>query len=351
MGIGTAFKLFRQAPEASNVVRFPMDYSRTGIVSPWAEGQLQGVVWSQIFGQTPTVATRADAMSLPSVNVGRALLVSAIASRPLRALKGGQLVDPQPKWLSRSTTGVPPWFRMAHTLDDLIFFGQSLWLLERGAEGDILDADRVPQDRWKVDDNYRILIDDQPIDEKSVCYFQGPFEGLLTAAARTINAAIDIEKTWANRASVPLPTILLKQREQGTLTESEVKRYVEQIAAARRDPNGSVMFVPYEIEAEMSGEASVDLMTEARNAVKLDISDFLNLPSTKLDAALPKASLNYETQSGTDQELINRLPYWTGPIEARLSMDDITPRGTRIAFDFADTTTAAGGATGPYQED
>jgi hypothetical protein len=111
------------------------------------------------------------------------------------------------------------------------------------------------------------------------------------------------------------------------------------------------MFTPYKINARFEGSTASDLMIEARNAVKLDIANFLNLDAADLDAALPKASLNYETQEGRERNFQARLPYWSATIEARLSMDDVCPRGQRIAFDMSENTTAPGGATGPYSED
>jgi hypothetical protein len=325
--------------------------ARAGIVSPWAEGQLQEFVWNDIFGTDTVPVTRIEAMSLPSVVVARGLLLGALAGRPLRALRGQELLDPQPTWLYRTDTDLPPWHRMAHTLDDIIFYGSSLWAVERGSEGQITDAVRVPWDRWEVDPTGDILIDDIYPDRKSVIYFPGPFEGLLNVAGRSIRAAVDLEGSWAGRARTPSPAIVLEEKEDNGMTQAEASAYVKAVAAARRDPDGTVMYIPYSLNARFEGNTSTDLMIEARNAVKLDIANFLNVPTAMLDAALPKASLNYETQDGRQEAFIERLPYWTEPIEARLSMDDVCPRGQRIRFDVSPNSNRPGGQTGPYTED
>jgi hypothetical protein len=325
--------------------------ARAGIVSPWAEGQLQEFVWNDIFGTDTVPVTRIEAMSLPSVVVARGLLLGALAGRPLRALRGQELLDSQPTWLYRTDTDLPPWHRMAHTLDDIIFYGSSLWAVERGSEGQITDAVRVPWDRWEVDPTGDILIDDIYPDRKSVIYFPGPFEGLLNVAGRSIRAAVDLEGSWAGRARTPSPAIVLEEKEDNGMTQAEASAYVKAVAAARRDPDGTVMYIPYSLNARFEGNTSTDLMIEARNAVKLDIANFLNVPTAMLDAALPKASLNYETQDGRQEAFIERLPYWTEPIEARLSMDDVCPRGQRIRFDVSPNSNRPGGQTGPYTED
>ena len=336
----------------TNIASFPANrIARAGVVSPWSEGGLQQFVWSDIFGTDTIPVTRKEAMSLPSVAVARGLILGALAGRPLRALRGQELIDPQPTWLYRTDTDLPPWHRMAQTIDDLIFYGMSLWAVDRGAENQIIEAIRVPWDRWEIDENAEILVDGIKPAADSVIYFPGPFEGLLNVAARTIRGAVDLEASWAGRARTPAPAIVLEEKEDNGMTQEEASAYVKAVAAARRDPDGTVMFVPYALNARFEGQAMTDLMIEARNAVKLDIANFMNLPTAMLDAALPKASLNYETQEGRTESFIERLPFWTEPIEARLSMDDVCPRGQRIRFDASPHSNRPGGQIGPYMED
>lgn len=335
-----------------NVIDFPANrVGKASIVSPWSEGALQGLVWNDILGGSILPITRAEAMSLPAVVVGRARIIAALAGRPLRAVRGGEVFPDQPSWLYRTDADTPVWHRMAHTIDDLIFYGHSLWAVNRGTTGQIIDAIRVPYDQWQINENYQIVVNDQPVNANEVIYFPGPFEGLVNVAARTIRAALDLEKSWTGRAAAPSPVIILEEREDHGMTQDEAKVYVDAVAKARLDPNGPVMFVPYKINARLEGTTATDLMIEARNAVKLDIANFLNLDASDLDAALPKASLNYETQDGREKSFESRLPYWTGAIESRLSMDDVCPRGQRIAFDMSSSTTLPGAATGPFLED
>lgn len=331
--------------------------SRIGIAAPWATGALTEFVYSDVFGDSTLYPpTRAHAMSLPAVVNGRSLIVGELAGRPLRALRNGAMIAKQPAWLYRTSSGLSPWQRMARTIDDLIFYGDCLWAVERGEGDQITDAMRLTRDRWRFDDNGAIEVTTDGTtwihpSAREVIYFPGAFEGLLTVASRTIRAAINLEASWANQAATPLPSIILAQREQGELDPAEVTLVVNQTAEARRNPNGGVMFVPWEYLATVEGTADPQMLVEARNAVKLDIANFLGIDATMLDAALPKASLNYETQDSAQAGFHNRLPYWTGPIESRLSMDDVCPRGQRIAFDFSTNPSEPGGDTGTYLED
>jgi hypothetical protein len=308
-------------------------------------------VHAEALGLNLIPVTREEAMTLPSVAAARGLILSELAGAPLRALTKNGLLKTQPAWLYRTDTGVPPWFRTAHTIDDWLFYGHSLWAVERGSEGQITDAVRVPYDRWAIDSQYQILVDEKPAPAGSVIYLQGPFEGLLNVAARTIRAAVDLEKSWAGKARNPIPVFLLKEKEDNGMTQKEATKYVDAVSKARLDPNGAVMFIPYSIDLEVVGDVATDLLIEARNAVKLDIANFCMVPSGEVDAALPKASLNYETEDGNAAKLGRRMDYWTGPFEARLSMDDVSPRGQRIRFDLSGDPSAAQQATGPYMED
>lgn len=353
--------LFRAAAiMASNVLEFPAAQRiQTGVRSPWTEGQLNQFVYSDVFGDAKLYPPmRSDAMSLPAVANPRALILSELGGRPLRAIRDGVAIDRQPPWLYRTNTGVPIWHRQAATFDDWIFYGDSCWATERGAANQITDAIRIPYDDWRINSAGQIEVRIEAGSETwraarkgEVVYLPGPFEGLLNVAARTIRAGLNLEASWANRAATPLPSIILSQKEPGTLEDEEIARTVTGVAEARRNPNGSVMYVPYEYDVEVAGETDSQMFVEARNALKLDIAGFLGMDAAAVDAALPKASLNYQTQDGTQQRVENRLPFWTAPFESRLSMDDVCPRGQRIAFDFSNDPSEPGDDTGPFQED
>ena len=99
----------------------------------------------------------------------------------------------------------------------------------------------------------------------------------------------------------------------------------------------------------MGGE---NLLIEARNAAVLDLARLIGVHGGMVDATTPKASLNYETTSGRNEEFVDfDLALYMLPITSRLSLDDVTPHGTRIAFDTAAFTTVPTTPTGPATED
>jgi hypothetical protein len=314
--------------------------ARAGIQSPWTPGQLQQLVWSDIFGLETQWITRAEALTIPAVFKARAVLLSMIADKVLYALRGGERVDPQPAWLSWTPGQLSPWQRMANTVDDLIFYGWSLWSRENGSRGEILAAVRIPFEFWKFNQAGEILVVDEegewvPVDPATVILIPGPSAGLLDYATRTLRGAARLETSWANRAASPIPAIDLHETTMSGITTEEAQAVVNEWAAARQDPAGATAFTPYNIEARALGNISPDLFIEGRNATRIDVANFFNLPAQLLDGSLSTASLTYSTQEGRRNDVLDYgIPYWIRPIESRLSQDDVVPHGQSVGFDF-----------------
>lgn len=350
MGILSALRLTKSLTTSSLAAP-----TGRGIRSPWTDGQLQQIVWSDIFGTQTALVTRAEAMKVPSVAKARHTLVGAIAGLPLRAMKGDAVVSPQPTWLYRTDGAISPWHRMAWIVDDLMFGDWSLLAVARGLDGAILAGERVPVEWWRFGGTTGIEVLNPTIGEYSevnpseVILIPGPGACLLENAATTIRAARSLETAWAGRIKNPIPTTELHQVTEDNLTEEEVHELIETYCQARTDPNGTVLYTPSAIELRTHGESSADMFTEARNAVRLDVANFTGLPGAALDGALATASLTYVTQDGKRSELADSVDLFTGSIEARLSQDDCVPRGTRVRFDKTNAFTPS--PTGPEIED
>lgn len=312
-----------------------------GIASPWQEGNLSAIVPGDIFGADIAAnmpMTRTEAMTIPAVAKLRNLLVSTIMRFPLVALdsKVDTLTLAQPPFLYRTNLGVAPQDRMAWTIDDCLFYGKSLWAVERGAENVILNAAWVPQSRWTVT-NGKILIDEQPVDESEILLFNPPFEGLLALASRTLRGAKSIEDAWVSRAKNPIPLIELKVEEDAELTQEEVDAWVASWAAKHASGKPAVGATPPGVTLIDHGEVDAQLFVEARNAIRADIGAFGNVRASMLDGTTGIDSLTYSTTEGEKNSFYEfDLPLWTIPIEARLSQDDVVPRGQRIRFDMYD---------------
>ncbi|WP_157603074.1 phage portal protein [Rathayibacter sp. Leaf299] len=341
MGLLSAFK----RDSISSVVASPKP-----LLSPWADAShLEQVAFSELIGPVngELPVTRALAMSIPAVAAARRLLISKIAGRPLRALNAdGSLVANQPTWLyrSNSTSGISPWHRMAATIDDILFYGWSLWATERGADGLLLDAVRVPMDEWTTDQDGHILVHGEIVkDDKSVILIPGDGSSLLADNADALRSARNMEQTWSSRVRSPIPLLEVHDLSEEGMSQPEAEEYVKNVAKARQNPDGqAVIYTPSTIQLITHGEKATDLFVSGRNESRLDIAGILGLPASQIDASQAQASLTYATQQSEQDALTDRLSAWTEPIEARLSLDDVVPRGTHVAFEFSASTLSTG---------
>lgn len=312
--------------DVSNVAALP-------IASPWQnDSHLSKVITADILGIESGIVTRATAMQVPAIVKARAIICGTLSRQPLRLLSDGNEID-SPPWLIRSSYGDVRQ-RMLWTLDDLMFYGRSLWLLERGTRNQILDAARVPFDRWSIDEEGIVKIGDRPVEADSACVILAPQEGLCTIAAGTIRGAIALEKAWTNRATAPVPLAELHINDETThLTPQEMRDLAAEWEKQRR--NGGTAVTPYEVDLRVHGAHTADLFIEGRNASRLDFANFLNVPASLLEGSTSTASLTYSTTEGRRSELVDlSLAYWANAIEARLSQDDIVPRGQAVQFDI-----------------
>jgi hypothetical protein len=234
---------------------------------------------------------------------------------------------------------------MSRTLDDLIFYPYSLWLTQRGevsnGRRDILNAVHCPYDSWRINEAGLIELEDDDnqwkvADEDQVILIPGPSEGLIAYASRTLRGSADLESAWVSRARTPAPLTELHITDDVALNDEEIIATRDDWVAARRARDGAVAVTPSNVEVIDHGQADAQLFIEGRNASRLDIAAFFNLPGALLDATTATASLTYVTQEGTRSDVSAlSLPYWVRPIEARLSQDDIVPAGQSVRFDFS----------------
>ncbi len=310
------------------------------MVSPNQTSTLPLVTYSEFFAGEIAEVTRLGAMQIPPFKRGRDILVGVIASMNLREFAGDR--ETTPAWLRNTRSGVSPWHRMAATVDDLIFYDWSLWAVERGASGQITDAIHIPYDQWAVDDAGRVTVNGRVVSAEEVILIPGNGSGgVLMTGASTIKGYRALERSWIGRAQNPIPLVELHQTTDDQLTdgdaddeEGEIARLVSEWSAARTSPTGAVGYTPHNIEVRVHGTVETDLFVEGRNAAVLDVARLLNMPASLLDGSMSTASLTYVTTEGKRSEFAAlTLPGWIAPIEARLSMDDVSPRGHVIRFD------------------
>ncbi len=322
----------------------PDRLASVAVASPWAgPSPLAGIVadWDIPEG----ALTREEAMSVPAVARCRHLIAGTIGLLPM-TLHAGDRELPSPPWMDRTDGAMSPYHRMLWTIDDLIFYGWSVWSVERGAEDAVLTMTRVPPDQWSFGQaptgQTVVMLGDRPAEPGKVCLIPGPHEGLVVYGRRCVRHASLLVDAADRAAETPVPNVELHQTTDAPMSQDQILALVDQWAKARRGVNGGVAYTNSAVEARFHGQTNGQLLIEGRNAAAVDIARAMGIPASMIDATTATASLTYETTTGRNGEFLTYgLSPYMASVSARLGMDDIVPRGQSVRWDLSDFTSPA----------
>ena len=330
-----------------------LDPSRMPFATPWSTSQLERWVYQDMFGGLPQ-NTRESAMSIPVMKRARDLVVTSGGKLPLVELEANAPVVEQPYWITHTGDGSTPQHRMAWTIDDIIWYSLGLWWRNNPGKDDET-RQRVNQSDWEINtDRREILVNGAAADPSEVILFTGFNEGVLTCGRTSINDTLDLYGMVRQRLRNPVPNMELHQTGGTPLNKTQKDELLADWRAARADQTtGGVAYTSQWIEVKERGAGTdSQLMIEARNAAAVDAARLIGVHAGTVDATAPKASLNYETQTGRNEEFVDfDLDLYLVPIAARLSQDDVCAPGRTVAFDRGDFIAPAPAPTGPALED
>lgn len=323
--------------------------------SPYTDSTLARMVFEDVIGGgvTPSMS-RAQAMKIPAIARARNRMVSTICRFPLRAFDDPNPDAPpaavQPAWMHSTAGATHPQTRTAWTVDDLIFYGWSLWSRNPAT---LEPGDRIDRARWHMNADNQIVVDDVPQRADQVILIAGLHEGILEYGAEALRDTRDLYSMVRSRIRNPVPLLDLHDSSDSQLTDEEIDTLIARWAKARQGENGGVAYTNKSVELnELGGGGDAQLMIEARNAAALDMARIVGVSGSQIDATVAKASLNYETTTGRNQEFVDTdVALYTTPINLRLSMDDVLPSGQRAVLDMSDFIALAPSPTGPGVQD
>jgi HK97 family phage portal protein len=297
-----------------------------------------------LFPFRGTSSTRAEAMSVPAVARGRNIICGTIASIPLE-LRGRDMSKlPVPNFLQQPDPRTPTSVLMAYTAEDLLFFGRAFWQItemdettNRPRSAQWIEQRRVTE---KLDPTGYIVTGYQidsaetpPRGVGSLIAFSGLDEGVLHRAGRTIRTAASLERAVEKYANEPIPSVVLKSNQ--VLSPERVTNLLSTWRQSRQER--STAFINENIEFEHIGFNSSELqLAEARQYLVSEIARLMGIPEWYLGAAAG-GSMTYSNVTDERKTLIDfsLRPIMTA-IEQRLTLDDITLRGTTVRFNLDD---------------
>ena len=309
-------------------------------VSPWAGPAVLTPVDITGLWSGPYPMSRGEAMAVPAVSGARNRLVSTITRMPLRAERGGQPLPVQPIWIGRADGTQAAALRMAGTVDDLLFHGESLWLAERDADNQVIRATHCPYDQWTLDDDGYITVDEERVPSSRAIHIPGLHEGILTFGATTIRGASRTMSAAVDVAEHPLRAELHDTGDY-PMTREEQRAIVADAREAMASAGG-VLFTTPGLETRLHQVDPGAMMVAGRESFAVDVARLIGIPGAVIDAYSQGSTMTYTTVQDVLTHFLHLgATLYMTPITARLSLDDVSPRGTEIRFNLDDVLGAA----------
>ncbi len=313
----------------------PQTGARRGTAARWARPNHLAAVdaVSDFYGWDADALppTRAEAMTVPAMARARHIIVTA-ARLPLT-------VDP-PDYPAAALVEQPDRGRtraaiLTDTLDDLLFHGASLWrVTERyAADERPRHAERIALDRVTRDADGTWRIDDAPAPAADLLWIEGPHEGVLMFAGRALRSAVRLDRAYASTAANPAVAMELHQTTADEMSDEEISAVVAdaQAAVAAR----GILYTNAALELRTHTADAENLLVTGRNAAAVDIARAVGLPAPILDAYPAGSSGTYQNAQARLREARDLgADMYSAAITARLSLDDVLPRGVSCAFDW-----------------
>ena len=290
---------------------------------------------------------RFTALQVPAVNRCRNLIAGVISSIDLELYKKSTGVKMEsPLWLDQPDMRQPRSVTIAYTVDSLLFYGVSYWRVTS------LYADDLRPSGFEWVANTRVTVTTNETGDEvqyysvngvrapmsgigSLVTFQSLLPGVLETGARTIQAAIDLEKAASVAAATPMPTGFIKNS-GADLPEAQISGLLAAWKAARA--SRSTAYLTSTLDYQQVGFSPKDMMyNEASQYLATQIARLMNVPAYYISADMNNSMTYQNILDGRKEFVAYSLQPFISAIENRLSMDDITRHGNIVRFAIDET--------------
>jgi len=293
------------------------------------------------------VMDRLTALQVASVSRCRNLICGVISSIDLELYnkKSGAELE-SPLWLEQPDIRQPRSVTISYTVDALLFYGTAYWRVTslyaddgRPSGFEFIPNNRVTAttDKFGMNIEY-YTVNGEPVPMSgigSLVTFQSLLPGVLSTGARTIQAALDIQKAAAIAAATPMATGFLKNN-GADLPEAQVQGLLASWKASRNAR--STAFLTSTLEYIPTSYSPKEMTyNESIQNYALQIARMMNVPASMIDAEIFRSNTYQNILDGRKEFMAYTLQPYISVIEDRLSMDDLTARTSEVKFAVDET--------------
>jgi HK97 family phage portal protein len=299
------------------------------------------------YGYNGLGIDRNFALQVASVARCRNLIAGVIASIDLSLYKkstGEKLGSPV--WLEQPDIRQPRSLTISATVDSLIFYGVSYWVVNSlyADDGRPSGFEWVANNRVTYTTNqYGTEVKDYFVDGNlvpmsgigSLVTFQSLLPGVLQSAGTTIKAAYDIQRASAVSAATPMPTGILKNN-GADLPETQIQGLLAAFKSARQ--NRSTAYLTSTLEYVPTSFSPKDMTyNESSQYLSTEIARAMNVPAYMISSDMNNSMTYQNILDGRKEFVAYSLQPYISAIEDRLSMNDITNSSNQVRFAVDDT--------------
>lgn len=328
------------------------------------QDSLTEITVSQLWPEHDTTKTLTDQTALRIGPVKRSyeIVCGVLARMPWRQYDENGEVAKQPEWLVNSKSGIAPRSLRYGVVGDLFMHGWAVIGFELGEGGYPVDAIHIPRGWWSMDSAGNITVDKAVNAKYTQRIVPIPLgygsNGLMNDGIDALRDARAINFAYRDRIDNPIAqTILTVQAEEWRgWTKEEREEFRQLWIKGRQSSSGATAMKPDFVTVDMPGALPTDLFESGRNANRLDIANHAGVPADLIEGSKQSGGgdLHYSTEAGGAQrnELWDfGLAKFADAIEARLSLDDVSPSGLSIRADSSHYLTSPNPTTPQTSED
>lgn len=268
--------------------------------------------------------------------------------------------QPTLDWIARAVGGVPARLRDARTLQDLILHNRAMWLVGRDESGQITEAAHIPTEFWNWNEMAELLFQGELVPAAAlphfIVFYGAKPQPFLETAKVTLQHYTAIAQTMLDRSETPIALHELKIKNEYSGLEPGDDNYdadydpvlsaQKSYGAARGKRGGAVTVTPRDVDLIVHQvQDDGQMLLGARDAVRKDVANFLNINASMLDGASSNSDYA-NTLQNRNEFLELSLALFLAPITERLSMDDVTPAGDTATLNLPEFDAAPADARG-----
>jgi HK97 family phage major capsid protein len=276
--------------------------------------------------------TRREALSVPAVLRARNMICATLGTLPLhvhgpdRAIRPSRLLDQPERNVPRAVT-------LTQLFEDLLFDGIAWWqVVQLGYDGFPSEVRRLDPSVVHEDPDGRRYVNGQFVPDSELICFPSTNPGLLEVGARAIRTCLKLDAAAARYADEPIPPGYATPKTEEEPSQEEVDNWLISWNKARG--SRATGYVPARLDYKTVVVTAEQMqLAESRQHAVLEIARATGIDAE--DLGVSTTSRTYANEEQRRKALLDfTLGHYVSAVQERLSMPDVTPRGSYVRVSF-----------------